>query len=163
MITVPTNGTSAKSAARAPKTSGEGRPAIMNPRPTRMPCPSAVSPMPMKTARVTSSRCSHRRARRRFSIGSMRTTVRASAGPSRSTKNITNSISMKLTRVPTAPSTTDPPEATIFSSRPRAASTIQPCICARVTPVFCPSQSSGACSHGGSSRSSVAPARRPGR
>ena len=78
--------------------------------PTRMPCTIAVRPMPRNTARVTSVRCCQRRARRRPSIGSMRTTLCASAGPSRSTKNSTNSISMKLTAVPSAPMTNVPPD-----------------------------------------------------
>ena len=46
----------------------------------------------------------------RSSMGSMRTTFCASAGPSRRTKNSTNSISRKLTRVPSAPSTNVPPD-----------------------------------------------------
>ena len=89
----------------------------------------------MNTARVTSCRCCQSRARRRDSIGSIPTTFSASAGPSRSTKNSTNSIRRKLTIVPTAPSTTAPLEDTSASSTFLAPATSQVSICCSEMPV----------------------------
>ncbi len=150
-------GISATSTATTPNTSGEGRPAIQKPTPTRMPCTSAVRPMPRKTARVTSERCCQRRARRRSSMGSICTTRCATPGPSRSTKNSTNSISTKLAAVPRAPITNVPPEDTSPSSTLREPSIAQPCSWASEIVVLASIQASGRSSQGTLPSSSDSP------
>ncbi len=149
----PIIGTSATSAATTPKTSGEGSPTIQNPTPTRMPCTSAVRPMPRNTARVTSARCCQSRARRRSSTGSICTTCRATAGPSRSTKNSTNSMRTKLAAVPSALITNEPPDDTSASSSRCDPSTSQPCSCTSEMELLASIHSSARCSHGRCPRS----------